>query len=128
MIPFNFELVKKGEKVVTRDGDEVSNLTEFNTEDEYCLAGTVRGSIKTWTIEGRYNTLSDAPHSSDLFIEEEELFVNVFLITDVKGQKRKIASGCFNSLEAAIESKKEKESYGVAESLIFHGTYKLTAI
>lgn len=55
MKPFDVEAALKGAKVVTEDGEEVTQLTRFHgVTGRYALAGVIRGSIRTWTEKGQY--------------------------------------------------------------------------
>lgn len=52
--PFNLEKALAGEPVVTRGGQEVTQLTAFETNSEYNLAGVVGGELYRFTEEGVY--------------------------------------------------------------------------
>lgn len=71
MKPFNLEAALRGEKVVTRDGREVSQLTKFDVEDcNRPVVGVVDDSIYKWSPKGEWSLameLSDL----DLFMHEE---------------------------------------------------------
>ena len=71
MKPFNLEAALRGEKVVTRDGREVTQLKLFECDSDYPLAGVVIGSncVRVWTKEG--NNLPRTTSSTDLFMHEE---------------------------------------------------------
>ena len=81
MKPFNLEAALRGEKVVTKNGREVKQLTKFEGVTEwaighFCLAGVmVDGlgcSIKTWSIDGVYGQMQDDFQEFQLFMAEEE--------------------------------------------------------
>lgn len=81
-IPFTFSAWDKdrSQKVWTRDGLEVKQLTKFeNVEDGYPIVGNVSGKgLRSYSIEGRYIVKSEKQY--DLFLEhtEKEYFVNVY--------------------------------------------------
>lgn len=52
--PFNLEKALAGEPVVTRGGQEVTQLTAFETNSIYKLAGVVGGELYRFTEEGVY--------------------------------------------------------------------------
>ncbi len=54
LLPFDLQRALAGDKVVTRDGREVTQLTKFEiTENEYPLIGVVGDRIRSWTIKGQ---------------------------------------------------------------------------
>jgi hypothetical protein len=55
--PFNLEKALNGAKVVTRDGREVTQLTCFDTSDnyEYSLYGVIGKDICCWARTGQVN-------------------------------------------------------------------------
>lgn len=70
MKPFNLEAALRGEKVVTRDGREVTQLVKFDGEYDHPLAAMVEGSIESYTLGGKY--FSDGGEANfDLFMYEE---------------------------------------------------------
>ena len=70
MKPFNLEAALRGEKVVTRDGREVTQLVKFDGEYDHPLAAMVEGSIESYTLGGKY--FSDGGEANfDLFMHEE---------------------------------------------------------
>ena len=71
MKPFNLEAALRGEKVITRDGREVTQLKLFECDSDYPLAGVVIGSncVRVWTKEG--SNLPRTTSSADLFMYEE---------------------------------------------------------
>lgn len=55
MKPFDLVKALAGESVVTRDGQAVTQLTNFDAFDsEHCLVGVVCGTMVTWDKQGRY--------------------------------------------------------------------------
>ncbi len=66
MKPFNLERALAGDKVVTRDGREVTQLTKFDCEGE-CLAGVLDLSLSTWNKNGQFWGTSEES-DDDLFM------------------------------------------------------------
>lgn len=54
LLPFDLQRALAGDKVVTRDGREVTQLQKFDCDSEYCLVGIFEGQIESWTHTGRY--------------------------------------------------------------------------
>lgn len=52
-IPFDLSRALAGDKVVTGDGHEVTQLHKFDCEND-CLAGVLKNTTKTWRVNGRY--------------------------------------------------------------------------
>ena len=81
MIEFNLEKALAGDKVITRDGGEVTQLVVFETEHGPMLYGYEVNSdmVESWEIDGSY---FDVPRESgdDLFMDPCQLsgFVNVY--------------------------------------------------
>lgn len=76
---FDLKEFQGGAKVVTRDGNEVQDLTYFPSNGNYKLAGVTEGVMQTWTEDGRlYMSGTYAHHPSDLVIEETKKYVNVY--------------------------------------------------
>lgn len=67
--PFDLEKALAGEPVVTRQGEEVIQLTLFKTNDIYNLAGVVDGELLRFTPTGEY--LRNESHELDLFMKVE---------------------------------------------------------
>lgn len=66
-LPFNIDRWRANDfvKVVTRDGREVTKLTDFEVPC-WPLNGVVDGQKFTWTTEGRFHTGNN--HHNDLFL------------------------------------------------------------
>jgi len=83
-IPFTFAAWDKdrSQKVWTRDGREVKQLTYFEVGKEP-LYGVVENYVRCWTKEGFYYVEKDES-SSDLFLEhtEKEYWVNIYTNKD----------------------------------------------
>jgi hypothetical protein len=80
---FDLEKVIHGAKVVTRGGDEVTQLSKFETDSDYCLYGVVNGIVEDWTIDGKYR-LETSECSKDLFIvgKVNRVWANVYHDTE----------------------------------------------
>lgn len=64
--PFNLEeALANPNRVVTRDGRKVTQLTNFKIGNPLCLVGVVDYKIKSWKKSGRY---FDDESSNDLFL------------------------------------------------------------
>lgn len=71
MEKFNLERALAGEPVCTRSGKDVTQLTKFDTHENYPIVGVVDGCVKCWTIDGEYFDYSaKKPH--DLFMKSKE--------------------------------------------------------
>ena len=83
MKKFNLKEALAGAKVVTRDGDEVTDLHKFNVEDKHPVVGVLLGQIQSWTTDGEYWG-SDVKHNRDLFmhVEPQRIWVNVHRFPD----------------------------------------------
>ena len=75
MKPFNLEEALAGKKVITRDGDEVLQITSFSTDNQngYSVVGVLNGEIDTWSNQGAYSICRSGKHPRDLFMAEEEI-------------------------------------------------------
>lgn len=74
--PFDLERALAGEPVVTRQGDEVIQLTLFKTNGIYKLAGVVKGELLRFTPTGKY--FVNESHELDLFMKVKTHKVNGF--------------------------------------------------
>ena len=79
---FDLEKVIHGAKVVTRDGQEVTQLTKFDTYEKFCFYGVVNDEIQCWDIKGRY--CEGATPNMDLFLlgEVQSIWVNLYTTRD----------------------------------------------
>lgn len=80
MRPFNLELWKAGEPVITRDGRKIEQLTYFdNISSCYKFYGTLEGDVYAWTFEGKkWDFEYDNDDILDLFHPEPEMWVNAY--------------------------------------------------
>lgn len=77
--PFNLEEALNGAKVVTRNGDEVTQLHKFNVKKFHCLCGVLDEDILSWTINGEFWD-KENNHSRDLLlvVEPKKFWVNMY--------------------------------------------------
>lgn len=86
MEKFNLERALAGEPVITRDGKEVTEIHHFKTYSaEHSVYAVVEGILKSFTIEGEYNSYSPSESTNDLFMKPKviEGWVNVYQKRDV---------------------------------------------
>ena len=77
MIEFNLEQALAGEAVITRDGEYVTQLTEYDIENkDFNIYGVSDGVLDCWGKKGNFTSLG--PHPNDLFMEPKAIigFVN----------------------------------------------------
>lgn len=81
MKPFNLEEALAGKKVITRDGQEVTQLHLFkNVILKHSLFGVLDNNILSWHKNtGRYN-INIEYHDDDLFMasEKKEGWINIY--------------------------------------------------
>jgi hypothetical protein len=72
LIPFDLTRALKGDKVITRGGDEVDELYHFKKDDSSNpLAIFIKGRGIFWhSIDGMY--MESTPHALDLFMKPKE--------------------------------------------------------
>lgn len=99
--PFNLEeALANPNRVVTRIGGKVTQLTKFDVNDDFCIAGVFEDNIRVFTKEG--NFFEDEVSDYDLFLlpQTKTLWVVVFnLVNGI------IMPAIYNSKEEAIEEK-----------------------
>ena len=85
MKPFNLEAAIRGEKVITREGNEVTQLTKFENvrQDVEPLRGVVESIVCTWSIDGRFYKDGE-DHRRDLFMgpQTREGWINIYPTED----------------------------------------------
>ena len=73
IIKFNLEKALAGEKVITRDGQEVTQLVKFDVEDDcYQVYGVLNGALERWVCTGDYDDCL-GEHHLDLFMAPKML-------------------------------------------------------
>ena len=116
MRPFNIELWKAGEPVVTRDGQQVEQLTYFDSrKSTHKLVGIVDGDLYAWLPKG-YFFCENRNSDFDLFHPEPEMWVNVYQHNDSQW-----TSG--NIMPSKEEAEERAPKDGINTRYI--GTYKL---
>jgi hypothetical protein len=113
MQPFNIDKFRAGAKVITRDGREVKQLTEFDISTKYRLYGVIDNhEILNWTVTGNHSG-DDIKSGLDLFHPGPDMWVNVY---------KSPTSDALNDI--VIHPSKEKALAGKVES-DYIGTFKL---
>jgi len=83
MIKFDLEKALAGEKVVTRDGREITKLVRFPKDSGATLYGldVDNDTVELWFDNGSYHNMPE-PCGGDLFMAPKQLsgFVNVYQI------------------------------------------------
>jgi hypothetical protein len=98
MKPFNLQDALAGKQVVTRDGNEVTQLHLFNCPNEKdVLYGVESNYIESWDILGQYRR-GGSESGRDLFMAPTER--KEWVVRRVRPSGA-IASRCFNTKEIA---------------------------
>lgn len=100
MKPFNLERALAGNKVVTREGVEVTEIYKFTTAtSQFKIAAVVHGVLKTCTVDGVYSP--GVPSQHDLFMApvKKQIWTNVYKL-EPSGERRVL--GTFTSKQSAI--------------------------
>lgn len=79
--PFNLEAALAGEPVVTRDGQEATQVTLFECSSEFPLIAVVNGEVYSFTKQGRHYNCGQ-PSSFDLFMKPKTHIVNGFEVPE----------------------------------------------
>ena len=80
MREFNLGLALSGDKVITRDGREVTQVHSFDAQDtEFNVYGVVDDGVESWTNSGSYHDINELS-GADLFMVAKSLggFINVY--------------------------------------------------
>lgn len=112
-IPFDWELYNNNRykyKVVTRGGDEVTQLYKFDVTTEMCLRVLLKNNIESYTLNGNFYPDGISKHDLHLQYEEEvvESWVNLFGTSD---GKITVNGATFSSKEKADEAGKQWCNY-----------------
>lgn len=108
--PFNLEEALAGAKVVTRDGQEVSQLTFFKNVNTFPVFAVIDGEIEQFNIDGKFLPYVNDISKEDLFLEVEvnKIYINVYLheknglfVSPLSFKDRKTAIVNNNHLEGA---------------------------
>jgi hypothetical protein len=86
-IPFDWEKYNNNRekyKVVTRSGDVVKQLTNFEDIRSFSLKGTIDGDLKSWSLNGDFFHVTKSQDDLQLQYEEEvfESWVNLYKADD----------------------------------------------
>lgn len=73
MKPFDLKQALEGKRVVTREGLEVTQVHQFQVQDEMDLRAVLMGKVLSWTSSGRsYRGLNPMDWKNDLFLASEK--------------------------------------------------------
>ena len=110
MKPFDLKKALAGEKVITRDGREVTELKSYSISD-YNVVGILSGIITRWNEDGHHiNSYYDTePQDTDLFMyEKDKGIITKWAIVSIEGSKQhpifassKYSHYIFDSLDTA---------------------------
>ena len=77
MKPFELQKALEGEKVITREGKKVTQITLFDVNNQFLLAAVVEGELCKFLEDGKINSSgSESPY--DLFMAETGSWINLF--------------------------------------------------
>jgi hypothetical protein len=77
MKPFDLQKALAGEQVITRGGKKVTQLTIFDVNNSFLLAGVIDGQLFKFLENGKiYNSKIESPN--DLFMAENGSWINLF--------------------------------------------------
>jgi hypothetical protein len=106
-IPFDWEEYNNNRdkyKVVTRDGDEVTQLTKFDTTEDMCLRCIIRGSIASYNVYGiHFYSGGISQYDLQLQYEEEVREVWIMIIQTEDGTRR-VVNAHYHTKEKAINA------------------------
>lgn len=115
MTEFDLERALAGDKVVTRDGREVTQLALMDDAAEMCVAGVVSREIETFTEDGCNSGLGIG--HKDLFMAPKKLsgFVNIDTdgFVDLHLTKDDADASENNDRIACIDLSQFEEGYGL---------------
>jgi hypothetical protein len=97
---FNLEEALNGAKVVTRDGREVTQLTKFESKEQYNVYGVVNNGINWWRDDGSAWEEGESPLDLFLAVEPKSVWMNIYL-SDLGGL---MTSSPCSSKEQAIQT------------------------
>lgn len=66
LLPFNLERALAGDKVVTRNGLEVTQLKAFELDSDFRVYAVLNDDVTRWTTEGKFWLFDES--SCDLFM------------------------------------------------------------
>ena len=118
MKPFNLEEALAGKPVRTRDGQVVSELHRFKSQDlDEPLAGIVDDSVHCWTLAGEY--FENGITNFDLFmaVEKKQCWKNVY--RRGKGQIS-LSTSSYLTEDSALDNKSESKDYVYIKTILIH--------
>ena len=77
MRPFELQKALEGEKVITREGKNVTQLTLFDVNNQFLLAAVIDGELCKFLEDGKINSSGVESHH-DLFMAETGSWINLF--------------------------------------------------
>ena len=105
--PFNLEEALAGAKVVTRSGEEVSQLTLFkDVKNDYPLLGVIGKDLESFRINGDYSKRYESTFDLFLVVETKKVYVNIF---EGKNGNLFVAPQYFKDRKTAIINKNNFE-------------------
>lgn len=120
MKPFDLEAALAGARVVTKDGNEVKNLTYLKdmTEDEFRVVGVVKGEFERWTEEGTSVFEDDA---FDLFLASEKCQAWVNVYRDTQTGRVEFGNKVYKDVTEAEDSGKRNVNTYVCTTIVSWG-------
>jgi hypothetical protein len=73
MKPFNLSEALAGKRIITKDGQKVTELTRFSLTQKNCLIGVIDNTLYSWTIDGKFTSRDES--RLDLFMVSESKFL-----------------------------------------------------
>lgn len=120
MIKFDLERALAGDKVITRDGREVTQLVKFDCDNEYQVRGVVLRDLCAWTVDGCYYATKNPGCDEDLFMAPKKLsgFANIYSNgVQIHENKDSADKLCSDDRLACIDLSQFKEGHGLCEQL-----------
>lgn len=81
MKPFNLQEALEGKSVITRDGHKITSIHHFkHSESTHPVYAHIEGSsrVEKFNVEGKWSASGTLTHELDLFMEDEEYWINVY--------------------------------------------------
>ena len=79
MKKFDLQKALSGERVITRNGKEVTGLHLFDVKKGYCLYGMLDGAIHKWMSDGKYyESMGECDFDLCMPSEKKTMWVNVY--------------------------------------------------
>ena len=103
LLPFNLERALAGDQLVTRDKQEATELTKFNTAGNYTLAAVINGQIRSFDENGMFIDACDESRF-DLFMVAPEPVKKTYWINVYSSFPDPILGSPFSDLSKAQEA------------------------